>query len=210
MIYHYARAASYTGPGCLDPADRAKMKTFVDKAYKTFHGSMDGEDKLLAVAATQPLPGDFVIESYITILKRTNAADADWRQAHPMLAAWRDTKGILTADDGQAKFDAEIKDSALPKFTGKIVSMTPANRPKSVVVLVDDEKDGKSDCTLLFETALAGNMQAGETLSFEGVAKSFVKDPYMLTVTVDKDKLEGWTGKNAPPAKKPAPKKPGN
>jgi hypothetical protein len=214
MIFHYARAASYTGPGCLDPGDRAKMKTFVDKAYKTFHGSMEGEDKLLATAAAQPLPGDFKIESNLDILRKTNAADADWRQAHPMLAAWRDTKVILVADDGQAKFDAEIKDSALPKFTGKIVSLTPAPRgTKSVVVLVDDEKDGKSDCTLTFEAALPGKMEVGETLSFEGIAKSFVKDPYMLTVLVEKDKLEGWTGKNAPAARPPASKtakKPGN
>jgi hypothetical protein len=41
-------------------------------------------------------------------------------------------------------------------------------------------------------------MEVGEELSFEGIAKSFVKDPYMLTVTVEKDKLEGWTGKNGP------------
>ena len=206
-IFHYARAASYTGPGSLDPKDRAGMKSFVDRAYKTFHGSIDGEDKLLAAAANQPLPDGFVIESNVDVIRKTNAADADWRTAHPMLAAWRDTKAILTADDGQAKFDADIKDSALPKFTGKIVSMTPALKPKTVVVLVDDEKDGKADCTLTFEAAMPGKMDVGETLSFEGVAKSFVKDPYMLTVVVEKDKLEGWTGKNAPPVRKPAPKK---
>ena len=61
-----------------------------------------------------------------------------------MLAQWRDTKAILSGDDGQAKFDADIKDSALPKFTGKIVSMTPALAPKTIVVSVDPEKDGAS------------------------------------------------------------------
>jgi hypothetical protein len=213
MIFHYARAASYTGPGGLDPDNRAKMKSFVDRAYKTFHGSMDGEDKLLATAATQPLPGDFKIESNLDIIRKTNAADADWRQAHPMLAAWRDTKAILTADDGQAKFDSDIKDSALPKFTGKIVSMTPALGPKTIVVSVDPEKDGASDCTLTFEARLPGKMDVGDELSFEGVAKSFVKDPYMLTVTVEKDKLDGWKGKNAPSGARPpakTAKKPGN
>jgi len=62
-----------------------------------------------------------------------------------MLAAWRDVKAILTADTGQAKFDADIKDSALPKFSGKIISMTPALKPKSIVIAV--EKDGVADCT---------------------------------------------------------------
>jgi hypothetical protein len=86
--------------------------------------------------------------------------------------------------------------------------MTPALRPKTVVVAV--EKDGVADCTLTFEAALAGKMEPGETLTFEGIAKSFTASPYMLTMTVEKDKLEGWTGKNAPPVRKPAPKKPGN
>ncbi|HTB15222.1 MAG TPA: hypothetical protein VK752_26805 [Bryobacteraceae bacterium] len=198
-IFAYARAAAYTGPGALSEKDRAGMKTFVDKAYKTYHGSSEGEDKLLAAAANQPLPDGYVIESNVDVIRKTNAADADWRAAHPMLAGWRDTKGILTADDGQAQFDAQIKDNLLPKFTGKIVSLTPAARgTKSVVVLVDDEKDGKADCTLTFEAALPGKMDPGDTLSFEGIAKSFTKDPYMLTVLVEKDKLEGWTGKNAP------------
>jgi hypothetical protein len=213
-IFHYARAASYTGPGALDPKDRASMKGFVDRAYKTFHGSLEGEDKLLAAAANQPLPGDYKIESTVDIAMKTNAAEGEWRAAHPMLAAWRDTKAILSGDDAQAKFDAEIKDSALPKFTGKIVSMTPALGPKTIVVSVDPEKDGASDCTLTFEARLPGKMDVGETISFEGVGKSFVKDPYMLTVTVEKDKLEGWTGKNAPAGrggtKSTTAKKPGN
>lgn len=159
---------------------------------------MEGEDKLLAVAAAQPLPDGFKIPSLVDVAEGASKADAEWRLAHPMLAQWRDTKAILTADDGQAKFDADIKDSALPKFTGKIVSMTPALGPKTIVVSVDPEKDGASDCTLTFEARLPGKMEVGEELSFEGIAKSFVKDPYMLTVTVEKDKLEGWTGKNGP------------
>jgi hypothetical protein len=207
-IFNYARAASYTGPGCLDPKARAQMRTFVDKAYKTYHGSLDGEDKLLAAAANQPLPDGYVIESTVDVAKKGAAADEAARAANPMLAQWRDLKTILTADGGQAKFDADIKDSALPKFSGKIVSMTPALRPKTVVVAV--EKDGVADCTLTFEAALAGKMEPGETLTFEGIAKSFTASPYMLTMTVEKDKLEGWTGKNAPPVRKPAPKKPGN
>jgi len=195
-IFHYARAASYTGPGCLDPKARAQTRSFVDRAYNQYHGSMEGEDKLLAAAANQPLPDGYVIKSNVDVAKEKNAAEEADRAANPMLAAWKDTKGILTGDGGQAKFDSDIKDSELPKFTGKIVSMTPALRPKTVVVAV--EKDGVADCTLTFTAALPGKMETGESLTFTGVAKSFTKDPYMLTLEVDKDKLEGWTGKNAP------------
>ena len=201
-IFHYARAASYTGPGALPANERATMKNFVDKAYKTYHGSMDGEDQLLATAAGQPLPDGFVIKSTVKMAEEAAAKDEASRAANPMLAQWRDLKAILTGDGGDAKFESDIKDSALPKFKGKIVSMTPALRPKTVVVAV--EKDGVADCTLSFEAALPGKMEAGEELEFEGIAKSFTKDPFMLTVTVEKDKLTGWTGKNAPA--RPAPK----
>jgi hypothetical protein len=205
-IFHYARAASYSGPGCLDPKGREGMKSFVDRAYKTYHGSAEGEDKLLALAAGAALPpGDYHLESTVDVAKKAAAADDAARLGNPMLAAWRDVKAILTADTGQAKFDADIKDSALPKFSGKIISMTPALKPKSIVIAV--EKDGVADCTLTFEAALAGKMEPGETLSFEGIAKSFTKEPYMLTMEVEKDKLEGWTGKNAPTARPPAAKK---
>ena len=195
-IFHYARAAAYTGPGCLPEKDRAGMKAFVDKAYKTFHGSTEGEDKLMATAASQALPDGFVIKSTVDIAKDNAAAEEAARGADPMGAAWRDLKALLTADGGQAKFDSEIKDSALPKFKGKIISMTPALRPKTIVLAV--EKDGVADCTLTLEAALPGKMEAGESLEFEGIAKSFTKEPYKLTLTVAKDKLTGWTGKNAP------------
>jgi tetratricopeptide (TPR) repeat protein len=204
-IFHYARAAAYTGPGCLPDKDRGGMRTFVDRAYKTYHGTLEGEDKLLAFAAGSALPGDYHIKSNVEMANEDAAKAAKEREGNPMLAQWRDVKAILTADGGQAKFDADIKDSALPKFSGKIISMTPALRPKTIVLAV--EKDGVADCTLTFEAALPGKMEAGETLTFEGIAKSFTKDPYMLTMGVEKDKLEGWTGKNAPPARPPAAKK---
>jgi hypothetical protein len=204
-IFHYARAAAYTGPGCLPDKGRADMRGFVDRAYKTFHGSAEGEDKLLAAAANQALPDGIVIESTVDVAKKAAAADDAARQGNPMLAAWRDVKALLTADSGQAKFDADIKDSALPKFSGKIISMTPALKPKSIVIAV--EKDGVADCTLTFEAALPGKMEPGETLTFEGIAKSFTKEPYMLTMEVEKDKLEGWTGKNAPGARPTTTKK---
>jgi len=35
-------------------------------------------------------------------------------------------------------------------------------------------------------------------LTFEGVGESFTQMPFMLTMTVEKDALHGWTGKNEP------------
>jgi tetratricopeptide (TPR) repeat protein len=38
-LFHYARAAAYDGPGSDTQANRDKYKAFLDKAYKTYHGS---------------------------------------------------------------------------------------------------------------------------------------------------------------------------
>ena len=38
-------------------------------------------------------------------------------------------------------------------------------------------------------------MEPGGEIEFEGIARSFTKDPFMVTFETDKAKLNGWTGK---------------
>ena len=69
-IFHYARAAAYTGPGCLPDKDRAGMKGLSSIGpIRLIHGSAEGEDKLLAAAATQALPDGIVIESFVDVAR---------------------------------------------------------------------------------------------------------------------------------------------
>ena len=75
--------------------------------------------------------------------------------------------------------------------------MTPALNPKTIVMALEDGTT--PDATLKFETALAGKVDVGTELSFEGVPESYTTSPFMVVFGVDKDKLHGWTGKNAPP-----------
>ena len=215
-LFHYARVAVYDGPNAATAAIKASAKKYFDKQYNGYHGSMDGADQVLAAAKASPVPpSGFDIESITSISSRKIQEDEEKRKANPMMTLWADTKKALTGDGGPAYFD-QIKDAEMPgtaipgvtNFKGKIISMTPANRPKKIVLAI--EKDGVADCTLLFEAPLAGNMDVGKELEFDGAVKEFTKDPYMLTFTVDKDKLVGWTGKNAPgphPANKATTKK---
>jgi len=212
-LYHYARAAAYDGPGSLPAAGRAQIQTFLTRAYKSYHGSEEGLDQLLATAKTNALPpADFKIPSTAEIadakLKAQQAIDA----ADPMMALWRTIRTELTGDNGPAYFESSVKDAGLPggvngvtKFKGKLVSMTPALRPKELVLAV--EKPGVPDVTLKFEAPLAGKMEPGGEIEFEGTAKEFKKDPYMLVFEVEKAKVAGWTGKNTPAPAKPVSKK---
>lgn len=201
-LYYYARAAAYDGPGSLPAASRQQIQVFLERAYKTYHGSDDGFDQLLAKAKTSADPGaDFKLMSVADIAEAKEKEAEAFAASNPAMAMWQTIKTGLTGDNPDAFFEASVKDAELPggangvkTFKGKIVSMTPATRPKEIVLAV--EKPGVGDVKLTFETPLPGKMEPGEELSFSGVAKAYTKDPYMLTLETDKDNIEGWTGKN--------------
>jgi hypothetical protein len=90
------------------------------------------------------------------------------------------------------------------KFKAKIVSMTPETKPKQIVLAL--EQPGVPDVTLELSQALPGKMEAGEELQFEGVAKSYTRQPFMVVFEVEPKQIDGWTGKNTAPAK-PSPGK---
>ena len=215
-LFEFARAANYTGPGAADDATRKAAQTFLDKQYVAFHGSKDGLDKLIATAKTNALPpGDFKVASVVEIAEAKAKAEAADAAANPAGALWKTIKDGLTGD-GSDMFWESVKGTELPggangvtMWKAKIVSMKPEMRPKEIVLGFENPAVG--DITLKLETALPGKMDPGSELQFKGVADSYSKAPYMLTLTIDKDSLKddltGWTGKNPAPVRRPAAKK---
>lgn len=210
-LYHWARAAGYDGPNAYSAADRQKLMSSLSNAYKAFHGSTDGLDQLVATAKNNPFPpADFKIASTVDLAEAKAKAEEADEAAHPMKTFWvKNLKEPILMDD--TFFDMHVKDAALPggvngvdKFKGTIVSMKPENRPKEIELAI--ENPGVADAKLVFESPLPGKMEVGETLSFEGIATSYTKEPYEITFMVDPKQLDGWTGKNAAPARKAAPK----
>ncbi len=55
-LFYFARAATYEGQGALNPAGRQQVMDYVKRAYKGFHGSDEGFDKLIAAAKASPTP----------------------------------------------------------------------------------------------------------------------------------------------------------
>ena len=102
---------------------------------------------------------------------------------------------LLPGDPGKAK--------GFEKFKAKIISMTPENKPKELVLAL--AKPDVADVTLKFEEALPGNMEPGSEIEFEGVPDSYTKDPFMVTFLVTKEQLgDSWTGTNPVPARERA------
>jgi len=202
-LYQFAHAASYDGPNALPAPARKQALDYLTKTYTTYHGSNEGLDKLLTLAKNSPFPPEgFKIESARDIAAKKAAAEEDFAKAHPDLGLWQAIKESLLKDGGDAYFES-IKGALVPagangvqKFKGKIVSMTPETKPKQIVLAL--EQPNVPDVTLELSEALPGKMEAGEELQFEGVVKSYTKQPFMVVFETEPDKIVGWTGKNPP------------
>jgi hypothetical protein len=204
-LYEFARAAAYDGQNSLPAASRKQALDYLTKTYTAYHGSNEGLDKLLAMAKNSAFPPEgFSIESARDIAAKKAAETENFIKAHPDLGLWQTAiKDPLTKDGGEAYFEMNMKGALLPggangvqKFKAKIVSMTPETKPKQIVLAL--EQPNVPDVTLDLSEALPGKMEPGEELMFEGVAKSYTKQPFMVVFDTEPDKIVGWTGKNAP------------
>lgn len=209
-LFYFARAATYSGEGELPAAGKAQALTYVQKQYKNFHGSDEGFNDLLAAVKANPTPpAGFAIKNANEIAQASAADEDKWNAEHPAEARWKGLKMALSAPDGPMYFEMGMKGAMLPTLKAKVVKLEPAVKPKTLMVALEDGKsDGTTaDATLKFEMPLAGKVDVGTELTFEGVGESFTQSPFMLTMIVEKDNLHGWTGKNEPaPVHHPRPK----
>jgi tetratricopeptide (TPR) repeat protein len=202
-IFYFARAGTYDGTGAAAPALRQTSLDFARRLYKNYHGSEDGFNDLVAAAKASPAPpADLKIVDAVSIEKQKFANEEEWTKAHPEEALWKSVKAALTGADGANYFSTSMKDSQVPKLKAKVVSLQPALKPKTILVAVEDGTNNTetADATLKFEAALPGKVEPGTELTFEGVPESYTASPLMVVFNVDKEKLHGWTGKNAAPA----------
>ncbi|MBV8863938.1 MAG: hypothetical protein JO210_00900 [Acidobacteriaceae bacterium] len=191
VLFEYARAGEYTGPGQVPATAQAQIMDYFKKVYAQYHGGTDGEDQLLAQAKTSALPPDgFTIGSAAKAANQQADAMNQRIASDPAFKIWYAVKQSLTGDQGQQFFDSNVKDAEIPggaegvkNFTGTVISIDPPDRPTKVVLGVEDP--AKPDATLEFSQPLPASaldkIKVGQKLDFGGVADSYTKDPYMLT-----------------------------
>jgi hypothetical protein len=211
-LFYIAKAIQITGPQALPAKGKTDAENYLKKAYEGYHGDDKGLDDLKKAAVSNPtMPADFHIDSVTDIANREAGDAAAFSKAHPDIALWRQIRTALTAPDGDTYF-MQIKDAEVPPagqadftmFQAKVISQPS---PKELLVNVDSPA---GDATLKFENALKGTIEAGTAIKFKGVVESFVKDPYMLTLTADKEDVEGLPASafvGAAPARRRTPAK---
>lgn len=205
-IFNFVRAATEAGPNAMSAANRTTALAYVTNLYNQYHGSNQGfADVVAAAKASAFPPAGFTIKSVADIAREKAEEQAKLDAANPILAFWRDiVKDPLLKDPSY--FDA-MKGALLPgdpgkakgfeKFKATLISMDPPNKPKTLVLGL--QKPDVADVTLKFEEPLAGKMEPGAQLEFEGVPDSYKPDPFMVTFLVTPDQLVGWTGTNPAP-----------
>ena len=208
-LYEFARAAA------LDPTlggtmDAKALNSYLDSAYNSFHGSLEGLDQLKTMAKASPLPpADLKIESSSAVATKKQA---ELVQSNPQLALWMGIKGALADTNGTTYFENELKDSAVPPLKGTLLEAKPACKSKELLVAIplpDQQGHAVAEITLKLDTPLAGKPETGGTIQWTGVPKAFTKDPFMLTMETEKAKVENLKSTPCGPvaAKKSAPKK---
>jgi hypothetical protein len=189
--------------------DGKALQTYLENAYSTFHGGLDGLDQLKQQAKSAPLPpAGFTIETASAIAAKKQA---EFEQTNPQLALWMKVKGALADTNGEAYFASTLKDSAVPKLKGTLVEGKPACRSKELLVAIPEPNQQgalRPEIALKLDAALTGKPEAGAEIQWEGVPSAFTKDPaFLLTMDTEKAKIEGL--KVSPCAGAPVQKKAG-
>ena len=213
-FWQFARSASLTGPNALPAADQKRASDFLTRSYTSYKGSKKGLDKLMADALTSTFaPKDFAI---VTDAEELVKQEEELKKTNPQLALWIAVKKALIDTGGEEYFNTSVKDAAVPPMKGKVLSMKPTTKPKEIVVAVADATTPEITIVIADGGTLPGSAEPGTEIEFEAVAKAFTKDPFMLTVEVEPNKIKGWPTpipaagapkKAAPAVKKTVPKK---
>ncbi|MEJ5368803.1 MAG: hypothetical protein WHT08_10820 [Bryobacteraceae bacterium] len=216
-LFHFARAAVFSGPGGFPEQVRQQLMSSFEKNYINFHGSKEGMDEVLKLAQASALPPEgFKIESQDEIMAKQ---EEELKKTNPVLALWVGIKRELTGPNGAAYFENSLKNAHIPgpdgievgetrvkKLKGTVVSVDPPKRPKKIVLGLSSPN--MSEVTLVFENPLAVAPEPGTELEFGGVVTEYSLEPFNVTFEVEPSDVSGLPApKKAAPAKKAPVKK---
>jgi hypothetical protein len=195
-LYEVARAVSID-PAKSDFADakaRSDVDAYLKRVYTQYHGADEGLDQLKQQALAAPVPpADFHILSATEIL---NAKQKEFAAKYPELALWMSIKAALSDTGGQQYFDENLKvPTQLPKLKGILVDAKPACHAKELLVAVplpDAKPPFVAEIALKLDAPLTGKADQNVELVWnDGQPSAFSRDPFLLTIDVEKAKVSG-------------------
>lgn len=187
--WQLSRAAAMQQDGALPDMLRRQVGDLADHIYTSYHGDVDGLDKLKTAAAASPFPpADFQVESAEVIKQRK--AEEELNRLDPELGAWMRISKQLAGADGEKYFIETLKTSPLPKLRGTVIRCTPPAKPNEIVLGLTSPT--AEEVLLKVNTPFAHGAEPGTQIEFQGLADTFVKDPFRLTIVADQENITGW------------------
>lgn len=192
-MWQFARAVAMD-PTLDGTAKAADITKFVNTYYHNIHGGDDGLDQIEQQAKVSAMPpAGFHVE---TAMEIAEAKQKEFETSHPDIALFMKLKATLTSDQGQQYFDSGMKGAQVPELTGTVLESSC--RPKELKVAIplpDATGPLAPEITLKLvndagaASALPGKAESGR-ITFVGVAEAYTKDPFMLTMTIDKKDIK--------------------
>jgi hypothetical protein len=158
--------------------------------YAQYHGpDPEGLRQLKATALAAPLPpSGFTIASAADIEQQKQA---DLESKNPELALWLRIKAALLAPNGEGYFTSELKDAAVPPLVATLVEAKPVCRPTELTVTLSQPADTPREVVLTMPKPLTGKPEPGQTFKFEGIPTAFTKEPFLLKMNVEPERIAG-------------------
>ena len=202
-LFFIARAANLIS----DPKGKADVTKFGHSKYKTYHGSDQGWNELLALTATTPLPpAGFTITKYVPPTPAEQAADLVKNKPSKEMtfAEWELVLSAGKPEDAEKVWSA-IKGVPL-QMEGQVIKASTTEL--QIAASQDDIDQKRADIVLTMTGTIPPKLMPkdGATLDFEGTPVSYTPSPFVMTM----EKGALLTKKAPPPAKKPpARRRPG-
>ena len=178
-LFFIARAASLA----KDPSGRDQITKFGISRYRKYHGSEQGWNEMLAMAANTPLPPpNFTISQYVPPTPKQQAHDLVTSKT-PKDMSFAEWELVLSAGDAE---DAEkvwnvIKGVSL-QMEGQVIKASSTKL--EIAASQDDIEQKRADIALTMTGPIPARLmpKEGSTLDFEGTPVSYTPSPFVMVM----------------------------
>ena len=186
----FAFAAEHTGTGALPEEDRLVVRGYLQKVWSNYSGGKPYEELLQAVrdeTVISPSAEILAARAKIRIHYSRRPAPAFpqpyWKSYlydpnQPLRTVFYDLWSVLRDPENGDAIWEEFQGNLSPRMNLMVIRTEPAERPQTVHLGAGN----KTLVLLRLAAPLADAIPQGRSVVFEGVAESFQREPFLLTL----------------------------
>ena len=175
-FFSLARAATLTGAGELPAPSRAQIHAYLRKVYEAYAGTLDGLEELERLASASALPPPETPQ-VLSAAEREILEEERFCTRRPLQCTYRRLRERLEGGD---TVWADLRGKISPKMRLYVVANDPVERP--LALHLSAAKGGRTEVILRLENRLREAVPTGRLATFEGVAISLRRSPFVLTL----------------------------